>query len=327
MAVKPIRQRGNDMTITNDNLQLVSNTALPSENVLQFDFPALRIGIAEYLQGPTGCTVFYFPDGVKTAVDIRGGYPGLSFQYEFNHAICFAGGSLLGLEVVAGVSAEIFATRGYSFEEGFPLASGAILYDFTNRDNQIYPDLLLGRDALKTAQPGKFPIGAYGAGRNVSVGGTFDDSWREVSGQGGAVREVGPVKVAVFTVVNASGSVHDRAGVVVRGNYESEARVRHKAVDDLERRLVLKERDQPRQGNTTLTLVVTNLKLSQQELTQVGRQVHSSMARAIQPFATMDDGDVLYAVTTDEVEYIGATSLGLIASEVAWDAILSIYPS
>jgi len=313
------------MPTSNDTLQLVPRTFVSGENALKFDFSALKIGVAEYPQGPTGCTVFYFPNGVKTAVDVRGGYPGVSFQYDVNHAICFAGGSLLGLETIAGVSAEIFAERSYSFKDGFPLVSGAILFDFTNRDNHIYPDLALGRAGLRAAKEGIFLIGPHGAGRNVSVGGTFDEAWRETSGQGGAFREIGPVKVGVFTVVNASGAVHNRSGVIVRGNRNPETNERYTSLQDLERRLVMKEKGTPRQGNTTLTLVVTNLKLKSEELTQMARQVHSSMARAIQPFATMDDGDVLYAVTTDEVEYIGATSLGLIASEVAWDAILSIY--
>lgn len=83
----------------------------------------------------------------------------------------------------------------------------------------------------------------------------------------------------------------------------------------------------PRKGNTTLTLVVTNQKLTTDGLTQLGRQVHSSMARAIQPFHTEDDGDVLFAVTTDEVAELGAVSTATLASEVAWDAILSIYES
>ncbi len=30
---------------------------------LDFDFPALSIGVAEYDEGPTGCTVFLFPAG------------------------------------------------------------------------------------------------------------------------------------------------------------------------------------------------------------------------------------------------------------------------
>ena len=46
------------------------------------------------------------------------------------------------------------------------------------------------------------------------------------------------------------------------------------------------------------------------------------MARAIQPFHTLYDGDVLFAVTTGEVENPGLNevALGVIASELAWDA-------
>jgi L-aminopeptidase/D-esterase-like protein len=78
-------------------------------------------------------------------------------------------------------------------------------------------------------------------------------------------------------------------------------------------------------GNTTLTVLVTNVRLSDRDLTQVGRQVHSSMHRGIQPFHTSTDGDVLFAVTTDEVDLDGLkpTGFGALASEVAWDAILS----
>jgi L-aminopeptidase/D-esterase-like protein len=53
------------------------------------------------------------------------------------------------------------------------------------------------------------------------------------------------------------------------------------------------------------------------------------MTRAIQPFHTRLDGDVLYAVTTNEVnvpELASPPSLALIASEVVWDAILNSFP-
>jgi len=43
---------------------------------LRFEFPEMRVGIAEYDEGPTGTTVFYFPNGVKGAVDGRGGSSG-----------------------------------------------------------------------------------------------------------------------------------------------------------------------------------------------------------------------------------------------------------
>ena len=69
--------------------------------VLQFDFPQMLVGTAEYDEGPTGTTVFYFPKGVKGAVDVRGGASGdlnafaLRDAYESKmvQAVVFSGGS------------------------------------------------------------------------------------------------------------------------------------------------------------------------------------------------------------------------------------------
>jgi hypothetical protein len=79
---------------------------------------------------------------------------------------------------------------------------------------------------------------------------------------------------------------------------------------------------------TTLTLVVTTQKLPFWALQRFAIQVHTSMARGIQPFHTNRDGDVLFAVSTDEVDNssLPFADLGVIASEVAWDAILSSVP-
>lgn len=43
---------------------------------LEFDFDSFQIGIAEYEQGPTGCTVFLLPPTASVAMDVRGGMPG-----------------------------------------------------------------------------------------------------------------------------------------------------------------------------------------------------------------------------------------------------------
>jgi L-aminopeptidase/D-esterase-like protein len=53
------------------------------------------------------------------------------------------------------------------------------------------------------------------------------------------------------------------------------------------------------------------------------------MGRAIQPFHARFDGDVLFAVTTAEVDNpeLDEISLGVLASEVAWDAVLASVPS
>ncbi len=289
---------------------------------LRFDLPGFRVGIAEYEDGPTGCTVFHLPPGgAACSVDIRGGSPGTIGNYEWAHAICFAGGSLYGLEAACGVAAELMVIRGNTVGwEDVELVLGAIVYDFGRRDNAVYPDADLGRQALRNAREGVFPLGRRGAGRSVTVGKTFALEQGEFAGQGGAFREVGPTKIAVFTVVNAFGAIVDREGTVVRGHYDAERDLRAPLVETLEAQL-----PQAAPGNTTLTLVVTNQRLTRRELRQLGVQVHASMARAIQPFHALVDGDVLYTVSTNEVENAELTSmsLGILASELAWDAVLS----
>jgi 6-aminohexanoate-oligomer endohydrolase len=289
---------------------------------LRFDFPGLRVGIAEYEEGPTGCTVFHLPPGgAACAVDIRGGSPGTLGNYEWAHAVCFAGGSLYGLEAACGVAAELMAMRGYTVGwTDVELVLGAIVYDFGRRENAIYPDAELGRQALRAAREGVFPLGRRGAGRSVTVGKTFGLEQGEFSGQGGAFRQIGPTKIGVFTVVNAFGAIVDRGGNVVKGHYDAERGTRTPLVEGLEAQL-----PQAAPGNTTLTLVVTNQELTRRELRQLGVQVHGSMGRAIQPFHALVDGDVLYTLSTNEVvnDDLPSMSLGVVASELAWDAVLS----
>ena len=312
--------------ISNDNTELTPITRFDGP-ALAFDFPGLEIGVAEYEPGPTGCTVFCFPAGAVTAMDIRGGSVGVTGNFEWNHAICLAGGSLYGLEAASGAAAELFARRGHAtgFDQ-IALVSGAILYDFGPRDNAIYPDHRLGRAAVAAAVAGHFPLGRRGAGRSATLGKWFDVARAEPGGQGGAFRQIGPTKIAVFTVVNAIGAIVNRQGQVVRGNLDHATGLRQPGIEELERRLTKREAAAPVLGNTTLTVVVTNETLSSHALQQVGRQVHSAMARAIQPFHTAWDGDTLYAVTTNTVDNpdLNDVAVGVLASELAWDAVLSV---
>ena len=316
------------MTLSNDTASLTPRTRFEGR-ALELDFPSLRIGIAEYEEGPTGCTVFHFPAGAACATDVRGGAPGTIGGYEWVHAIALAGGSLLGLEAATGVSAEMLAAGGYAATwTTIPLVSGAIIFDFGRRSNSIYPDKELGRAALRAASAGRFPLGARGAGRSASVGKTFEFSQGEPGGQGGAFRELGPTKLAVFTVVNAVGAIVDRHGTVVRGHLDRATRTRGPLVPGVEARLAA---ETPLAhlgaGNTTLTVVVTNQRIERRDLVQLGRQVHASLARAIHPFHTRVDGDVLYALTTAEADNrrLDSVTLGVVASELAWDAVLASF--
>jgi L-aminopeptidase/D-esterase-like protein len=311
--------------LSNDLLDLVPRTELGGRE-LTFELAGLEIGCAEYEEGPTGCTVLHLPAGAAVQVDVRGGSPGtLGASYEFVHAICLSGGSLYGLEAAIGVAAELFARREYRTGwMDIPLVAGAIIFDYGPRENGIYPDKELGRAALRAARPGVFPLGARGAGRSATVGKTFDFEGVEPGGQGGAYRTLGDTRIAVFTVVNAVGAIVGRDGTVVRGHLDEATGARHALLPRIEERLTAGVPARTPPGNTTLTVVVTNQRLDPRLLRTLGRQVHASMARAIQPFHALVDGDVLFAVSTNEVEEgLGSIELGVVASELAWDAVLA----
>ncbi len=313
---------------TNAHDPLPIQTA-PGPRVLAFEFPDFTVGIAEYPDGPTGVTVLHFPQGVVADMDIRGGATGVVGNYGFVHAIALARGSLFGLEAASGVAAELLAQRAYNVHwTAIPLVSGGIIYDFGPRANSIYPDIRLGRAALQSAHPGQFPLGARGAGISAAVGKGSASLHPETSGQGAAFRDFGGLKIFVCTVVNALGVIYDRRGHVIRGNLNPNTGLRAPWTEGLAETMPTEPRPVSTGVNTTLTVLVTNQVLQGHELTQLGRQVHSSMARAIQPFHTSMDGDVLWTVSTGQIQKAqwSPTALGVAASEIAWDAVLAAHP-
>ena len=203
------------------------------------------------------------------------------------------------------------------------LVSGAIIFDYGRRQNAIYPDKELGRAAVRALRPGVFPMGAHGAGSSATAG---HGDTAELSGQGAAFRMVGKTRIAVFTVVNAYGAIVDRLGNVVRGNRDAKGGRQH-AVDVVTATGAYYPPAEPRSRNTTLTVVATDRRLDALQLRSIARQVHTSMARAIQPFHSRWDGDILYACSTQTADdpALDEVSLGVVASELAWDAVLACY--
>jgi L-aminopeptidase/D-esterase-like protein len=313
------------------------------EQLLRFDWPALSIGTGEYAAGPTGVTVFHFPKRASGAVDVRGGSPGTvntdylrqGYPGPQLDAVVFAGGSAYGLEATTAVASAMKddGLRGGAWDNiGF--AAGAIIYDLGDRRlNEVYPDKRLAQAAFRAARPGVFPLGAHGAGRFAMNGRLF--GCNVYSGQGGAFRQVGDLKIAAFVVVNAVGVVTTRDGRVA-ACYRAPQWPADLRVSDLFARFPASARGEwpspaaePR-GNTTISLIVTNRRLEPAQLQRLAAQVHTSMARAIQPFATEFDGDVLYAASTGELEppatSFEAVGIDVLAAEVMWDAVLASIP-
>ncbi|MNR04213.1 Peptidase family S58 [compost metagenome] len=264
---------------------------------------------------------------------MRGGAPGLLGGYPRVDAISLAGGSLYGLEAATGVASCMLAERDGAVGWGkIALVSGAIIYDFGGRTNSIYPDKALGAAAYRSAQAGTFPLGARGAGRSAAVGkfAAYPDYEREAGGQGAAFAMVGGTRVFVATVVNALGVIVDRQGRVVRGLRHRRTGVRHHPREVLVPTASATAEAPVTPGNTvattentTLTVLVTDQPMPPLFLRQLGRQVHSSMARAIQPFHTPHDGDILFALSTGTgTASVDPFVLAEAASDLAWDAVL-----
>jgi len=318
-AEEPFRVLTNE-----DGLTPITPTSGPC---LEFEFPGLRVGVAEYAEGPTGCTVLDFASRARCEVDVRGGAPGLYGGYGMADAIFFAGGSLYGLEVGAGIAAEILHRRGNARWGNLACVSGAIIYDFGVRESLCYPDKTLGRAALRAAAEGRFPLGQCGAGRSATVG-KIVGSQRfaaEPGGQGAAVQAYGSLIVGVFTVVNSVGAVLDGSGGVLRGFLDRQTGRRLRLQEILaECPEACAAVAEPTGGNTTVSAVVVNQKLSPYELRQLARQVHSAMARVIQPFHTINDGDVMFALSVgDDVPRLNVMAIGEMAAELACTAVRS----
>jgi L-aminopeptidase/D-esterase-like protein len=272
--------------------------------------------------------VFGFDNWPALHTDVRGGSPGvIGENFPVVDAVCFAGGSIYGLEAATGAAAELFARKGYSTQwNDIQLVAGGIIFDYGRRANGVYPDKECGRAAVRAFKPGRFPLGPHGAGCQATAG---HGETAELAGQGGAFKTIGATRIAVFTVINAYGAIVDRHGDVVRGNRDAATGKRRRAEDVVAQSGAY---DPPTARsrvtrNTNLTLLLTDQKLDALQLRSLARQVHTSMGRAIQPFNTRWDGDVLFAVTTQHVEdpKLDEVSLGIAASELAWDAVLASF--
>ena len=311
---------------------------------LAFDFPAVKIGVAEYEEGPTGATVIVLGNPFMAAFYVRGGGPGtvdtdvlrLGLDSPIVAAITLAGGSAYGLAAATGVANALKErTADPGNWKNIAVVPGAIIFDLGGRRyNAVTPDETLARAALDALRSAWVPLGARGAGRFAMQGGYFGEF--QHSGQGAAFRQSGEIKVLVVTVVNALGAIVDRNGQMLRCAHPTagacgsiaERIASHLAALDVAKNAGADAGQHAGlTANTTITVLVTNQSLPHWALQRLAVQVHNSMARAIQPFGTEFDGDTLFAVSTGEIKAaMSGPDLGALASEVAWDAILASAP-
>lgn len=293
------------------------------------DFAGIRIGHMTHPEYHTGCTVFLCPDGTRGSVEARGPAPGsreLALlapdkpEDKDVDAILLTGGSAFGLAAADGVM-RYLAERGMGHPTPIrpvPIVPAAVVYDFFLNGGAYTPDAASGYDACLGAEAstGVIAQGNVGAGAGVLVGKWAGFPHMMKGGFGVASVRYGDVVVAAAAVVNAVGDVVGVDGRVLAG-------ARH------EERGWLVERDPlryvelppiPPGTNTTLVIVWTNATLSRSELSRLTHQAHNGMAIAVRPSHTRHDGDVAFALATQQIT-APLDLVNILAVEVVSEAI------
>ncbi|HTT16447.1 MAG TPA: P1 family peptidase [Thermoplasmata archaeon] len=295
----------------------------------------VSVGQVSDRERPTGVTVVVFDDGAPTVVDVRGGASGtydtasLNLEATFGRrwAIFFSGGSLYGLDAGGGVRTALVAagrgTRGFGSDLLLAPVSGAVVFDL-GPELVTLPDYAeLGRHAVEGARRDRLEQGRVGAGTGATVAKYLGRAGGRAGGVGSAARGVaGGGTVGVLSVVNAAGAVRDpstgRWVAVARGPDGREV-----APDDVP--------PIPLAGRgTTVTIVATDLALTRAELARVAAITHAGVGRAVVPYLTSVDGDLVFASATGEEAARpvserpgGAADLvGRLAAEAAVEAVL-----
>jgi L-aminopeptidase/D-esterase-like protein len=288
----------------------------PSSNQTLSAVPGVTVGHAEVAGGESGCTVILGP--FRGVVEVRGLATGTRElgTLESTHlvsvvdAILLSGGSAFGLAAAEGV-VEWLETRGQGFDAGVarvPIVPAAVIFDLG--EDRARPGRREGRaacEAAMSAGPSE-PVatGRVGAGAGATVGKMGGPALAVPGGLGTATVAAGRWTVGAMAVVNCVGAVLGPDGAVVAGPRGEDG-----AWMDSETLLLDGLKDGPTPGggggplpgaNTTLAVVATDAPLGKADLARLARLASTAFARTIVPVHTPFDGDVLFALSTGNLE-------------------------
>jgi L-aminopeptidase/D-esterase-like protein len=308
-------------------------TARPGPLNLITDVGGLFVGNADDPGAATGVTVIRPLVRAVAAVAVAGGGPGTretdalatDTLVDAVDAIVLSGGSVYGLAAADGVASALGAQgQGYSLvgRAGVPVSPivpAAILYDLANGGDKAWgeapPYRELGMRALKAASE-PHAIGRVGAGYGARAGG----------GPGGlgsaSVVTHDGLAVGALAAVNAHGSVRmPGSDVFWAWPYEQNipgkgwefggVRPPQGASFDLDDWGQAKSNpgmqpivapDSGGRTNTTLGCVAVNAALTPAEAQRVAKMALAGVARAVRPAFAPFDGDVVFCLSTAQVQ-------------------------
>lgn len=275
------------------------------------DLPAFKFGHATDDVAATGCSVIVAPEGAVGGVDVRGGAPATretdllksENMVEVVHAIVLSGGSAFGLAAADGVM-ETLAARQIGFPFGgsyVPIVCGASLFDLMVGAPKK-PGAEMGAQATENAfAEVPFEEGNVGAAAGASIGKLFGPDRAMKGGFGISTVRFGEVVVAALVALNAAGNICDETGNWIAGCRDQQDNIPSGTEAMCAAASALASSQKPRE-NTTLGVVVTNAKLTKPQANKLASTTHDAYARRISPVHTSNDGDIIFALASGEVE-------------------------
>lgn len=273
---------------------------------------ALGFSIGHYTdkQNITGCTVLLCPEGNRTSCYISGAAPGSretallapEKKIQSVQAILLTGGSAFGLSAAQGVMQYLGEQKaGYVTRFAtIPIVPAAVVYDLNIGDSTTCPTAENAYQACRSASIENMNWhGSIGAGTGVTVGKWAGIEKAMKGGLGVAEITVSDAWIRAIAVVNAVGDIIDEQGKIIAGAWtENQGFL---AESDPGKRWVV-----PEVGiieNTVLSIVITNVRLDKTQTFLLAQRAHNGYARAIIPANTSYDGDIIFAVSSCQIEF------------------------
>jgi L-aminopeptidase/D-esterase-like protein len=249
----------------------------------------------------TGCTVVLPPPGTIASCEVRGGAPGTRGTdilqpgtiIEVAHAVVLTGGSAFGLASAGGVE-RYLEERGIGSEIGpvrVPTVAAAVIFDLGVGDPSRRPGIEEGYAACVAASV-DVPEGRVGVGTGATVAKLWGAERAMPGGVGTWSVRAGDLVVGALVVANSVGEIVDWDASILVGPRLEPGEWR----EDLEEQL-----GSSAAANTTLGVVATNAILSKEDVRRLARVGNDAFDDAIRPAHTIYDGDMVFALATQQV--------------------------
>jgi L-aminopeptidase/D-esterase-like protein len=293
------------------------------------DIPGVEVGHSTNKTEKTGCTVMLCRKGATPGIDIRGSAPGTretellrpGFMIRKIQAIVLSGGSAFGLRTADGAMAFLAEQKiGYNARGTIvPIVPAAVIFDLRKGRNPAIPSSEMGYKACKNA--GKdFEEGLIGAGSGATVGKLLGIEYAMSGGLASSGIELqGGVRIAALAVVNALGDIiNPKSGKIIAGALHP------KRKGFLDSHNFLMENKYPYNNSatsTTLAVVATNAKFSKEETNKIAQMAQNGISRTVKPTHTMHDGDIVFALSTGNLN-ADINVIGEAAGQMVSEAII-----